>query len=102
MITNISFNGIYLIKFPKSYSDKQIKSEQTKIINHIEKKNYWYMSAQFRQGIPPQKANQSNSDILLTTNIDNPNQIYDILSVINKDLADQYFDKTKVYLDVQA
>lgn len=102
MVSNISFNGLYLIKFPKSYSDKQIKSENAKLKDHITNQNYWYMSAQFRQGITPQKDSQSSSDILLTTNIDNPHQIYDTLKVINKDLANQYFDKTKVYLDVKA
>lgn len=64
MIRNVSFGGIYLIKFPKSYNDEKIKAEHEKLQKHIEDNKYSYMNSLFREGIKPQNNNQSTSDIL--------------------------------------
>lgn len=98
MINKISFGGIYLIKFPKSYTKETIKNKYDDLQQHIKDNNYMYMEASLRENIKPQKPNQSTNDILLLTNVDNSRQVYDALSSINTSLADQYFDKTKVYL----
>ncbi len=100
MIDSLSFSGIYLIKFPKSYSNEMIKEKREDLQKHIEENNYMYMESLYRENIQPQNENQSTSDILMTTTIDNPGQIYDTLSVINPNLADQFVDKTKVYLNL--
>lgn len=100
MIDKVSFGGIYLIKFPKSYSNDMIKEKQKALQKHIEENNYMYMESLYRENIQPQKETQSTSDILMTTSIDNPGQIYETLSVINPKLADQFVDKTKVYLNL--
>lgn len=100
MIDKVSFGGIYMIKFPKSYSNDMIREKDTILKNHIKENNYIYMDTLYRENIPSQNDNQSTSDILLLSNIDNPSQIYDTLSVINPKLADQYVDKTKVYLNL--
>ena len=91
-----------MIKFPAEYSDKQIETKHKQLEKHIRENDLIYMNAQLRKDIKPQNKKQSKLDILLTTSVDNPTQIYETLSVVDKKLADQYFDKTKVYLNVQA
>ncbi len=100
MIDKVSFGGVYLIKFPKSYSNEKIKKQHEILQNHINENKYFYMNAIYRENIPPQNENQSTTDIFLTTVVDNASQIYGTLSVINPKLADQYIDKTKVYLNL--
>ena len=100
MIRNLSFGGFYLIKFPKSYPDGKIKEKHDLLNKHIKDNNYIYMDTLLRKGIEPQNSNQSTTDILLMTNLDNTYQIHSTLSVIDSRLADQYIDKTKVYLNL--
>lgn len=99
MIRNVSFGGIYIIKFPKSCSDEQIQEKYKNLDNYINEKRYMYMQPTLRHNITPQKPGQSASDILLVTSINNSSQIYDALSSVSEETAQQYFDKTKVYLD---
>lgn len=98
MINRVSFGGIYMIKFPKTYGEADVKAKHDSLQKCIEDNNYFYMDSQMRRGIEPVKPNQSTNDILLLTNLDNPTQIHNALSSVDNKLADQYLDKTKVYL----
>ena len=100
MIRNVSFGGFYMIKFPKAVSDDVIEAKKELLDTHIKTNKYFYMNTQLRKNIQPQTPGQSTTDILFLTNIDNSAQIYDTLSVVSPELADQYLDKTKVYLNL--
>ncbi len=100
MISNVSFGGYYMIKFPKSTPDSKIKATKELMDNHVKENKYMYMDTLLRKDIQPQNSEQSTTDILFLTNIDNSAQIYDTLSVVSPKLADQYLDKTKVYLNL--
>ena len=100
MIRNVSFGGFYMIKFPKTTPDSKIKATRELMDNHIKENNYLYMDTLLRENIQPQNPEQSTTDILFLPNIDNSSQIYDTLSVVSPKLAEQYLDKTKVYLNL--
>ena len=99
-IQNISFKGIYMIKFPNSYSDEQIKNIHSKIENQTHCNKLNCVNPIFRTNIVPHKPETSTTDIMLLTSLDNPSIIYPLLANINQKLADQYVEKTKMYLEI--
>ena len=100
MIRNISFGGIYNIKFPRSFSDDMVEKKKNLIDKHIKDENFFHMHTILRKNVPPESQSQSTTDILLLAYAENPYHIYSTVSLIDKKLGDQYLDKITLRLNL--
>ncbi len=99
----VSFSGIYDIRFPAGTTDKEIDKKYTDVKIYIDKK-YNNISDMFDVSVKDtfniQKTDKKLADkgIRLSTTVDNPWILCDIFEQMNKDLGQQYVDKSKVEL----
>lgn len=104
----ISFSGIYDVRFPAGTSRETItnKYEQTnKFINeNYTKDDLKPYNIQFMDWFDVQKerAPLAKEGIRVVACVDNPYVLYEIFSSIDKDLGQQYINKSKTELVLNA
>ena len=99
----VSFSGIYDIRFPYGTPDKEIDKKYTDLKNYIDTKYSavsGVLDVAVKDSFNIQKTDKKLADkgIRLSTTVDNPWILCDIFDKMDKNLGQQYIDKSKVEL----
>lgn len=99
----VSFLGIYDVRFPYGTNDKEIEKKYTdinKFINENYDNRFGIISVTLKDNFNVQKTDQKLADkgIRFATTVDNPYILTEIFDEMDKNLGQQYVDKSKVEL----
>lgn len=99
----VSFTGIYDIRFPAGTPVNNIKDKYKETKDYVDKQynqNLSIMDVRFMDYFNTQKTNKelTKEGIRISTTVDNPWTLCDVMAHIDKNLVQQYVDKAKVEL----
>lgn len=105
----VSFSGIYDVRFPQGTSNQEIEKKYKYIKNYTDKtynSDLDIIEIAMKDRFNIQKTDKKLADkgIRISTAVDNPHILCDIFDKLDKNLGQQYVDKSKVelVLDTQA
>ncbi len=105
----VSFSGIYDVRFPQGTSNQEIEKKYKYIKNYTDKtynSDLDIIEIAMKDRFNIQKTDKKLADkgIRISTAVDNPHILCDIFEKLDKNLGQQYVDKSKVelVLDTQA
>ena len=99
----VSFSGIYDVRFPYGTSNQDIEEKYNYIKDYTNKtynSKLDIVEISMKDSFNTQKTNKKLADkgIRISTAVDNPYMLCDIFDKLDKNLGQQYVDKSKVEL----
>lgn len=92
MLNKLAFSGIYMINFPKGYTEQQIKAKNKKINRFVESNGL--------EKVVKNRVVSNGQDIVIgiNTNFENPALHYEMFKLVSPELAQDYINKTQINL----
>ena len=99
----VSFSGVYDIRFPQNTKDEEIQNKFIQTKEYIDKtynQKLDIVDIRLMDSFNIQKTDKKLTDkgIRISTSVDAPAMLCDIFDKIDKNLGQQYVDKSKVEL----
>lgn len=99
----VSFSGVYDLRFPQNTKDEEIQNKFTQTKEYVDKTYNKYLDiveVKLMDSFHIQKTDKKLADkgIRISSTVDNPWMLCNIFDKIDKNLGQQFVDKSKVEL----